>query len=130
MFVHFADDSDMAHGLVDRTMVRAHPCAAGAQKNGTQDEQALGGRRGGCSTKRQLLVAGLDNPFRIHLTGGHCHASPHAPALMAGLTCERVIADRGYAGHACSDLVISRGAAAVIPPHPRAKEPRAYDRWW
>ena len=32
MFVHFADDPDMENGLIDSTIVRAHPCAAGAQK--------------------------------------------------------------------------------------------------
>jgi transposase len=50
--------------------------------------------------------------------------------LVAGLTFERVIADRGYAGQAFIELVVERGAEAVIPPHPRAKQPREYDRWW
>ena len=33
MLNHFADDPDMEHGMIDSTIVRAHPCAAGAQKN-------------------------------------------------------------------------------------------------
>ena len=32
MLDHFADDPDMEHGIVDSTIVRAHPCAAGAEK--------------------------------------------------------------------------------------------------
>lgn len=28
-----ADDPDTEHGMLDATIVRAHPCAAGAQKN-------------------------------------------------------------------------------------------------
>jgi transposase len=32
MMGHFADDPDMEHGMVDSTVVRAHPCAAGAEK--------------------------------------------------------------------------------------------------
>ena len=32
MLVHFADDPDMEQGMIDSTIVRAHPCAAGAQK--------------------------------------------------------------------------------------------------
>ena len=32
MLVHFADDPDMEHGMIDSTIVRAHPCAAGAPK--------------------------------------------------------------------------------------------------
>ena len=31
MLVHFADDPNMENGLIDSTIVRAHPCAAGAQ---------------------------------------------------------------------------------------------------
>lgn len=32
MFQHFADDADMENGMIDSTIVRAHPCAAGAAK--------------------------------------------------------------------------------------------------
>lgn len=32
MLAHFADDADMEHGILDSTIVRAHPCAAGAEK--------------------------------------------------------------------------------------------------
>ena len=45
MHQHFADDPDMEHFLIDSTVIRAHPCAAGAPKEkGEQDEQALGHR--------------------------------------------------------------------------------------
>jgi len=130
MLAHFADDPDMEHGMLDSTSVRAHPCAAGAKKNGTQDTQALGRSRGGFSTKMHVLVDGLGNPLRIRLTAGQCHDSPQAAALLDGLTFERVIADRGYAGQPVINVVLARGAAVVIPPHQRAKQPRDYDRWW
>jgi transposase len=32
MLNHFAHDPDMENGMIDSTIVRAHPCAAGAQK--------------------------------------------------------------------------------------------------
>ena len=32
MLGHFACDPDMENGMIDSTVVRAHPCAAGAQK--------------------------------------------------------------------------------------------------
>jgi putative transposase len=32
MLTHFADDPDMENGMIDSTIVRAHACAAGAQK--------------------------------------------------------------------------------------------------
>lgn len=32
MLDHFVDEPDMENGMIDSTIVRAHPCAAGAQK--------------------------------------------------------------------------------------------------
>ena len=32
MLLHFADDHDMENSMIDSTIVRAHPCAVGAQK--------------------------------------------------------------------------------------------------
>ena len=53
---HFADDPDLEHLILDSTIVRAHPCAAGAsQKNGGQAEQALGRSKGGFITS--VLIA-------------------------------------------------------------------------
>lgn len=130
MLAHFAGDPDMEHGSLDSMVVRAHPCAAGAEKKGTADEQALGRSRGGFSTKIHVLVDGLGTPLRACLTSGQCHASPHAAPLLEGLTFTRVIADRGYAGQPVIDLMQASGAEVVIPPHPRSKAQREYDRWW
>ena len=33
MLEQFADDPDMENGMIDSTIIRAHPCAAGAEKN-------------------------------------------------------------------------------------------------
>jgi transposase len=33
MLDHFAGDPDMEQGMIDSTIIRAHPCAAGAEKN-------------------------------------------------------------------------------------------------
>lgn len=33
MLIHFANDPDMENGMIDSTIIRAHPCAAGAEKN-------------------------------------------------------------------------------------------------
>lgn len=48
LHTHFIDEPDMEWLLIDSTVVRAHPCAAGAPKeNGGQEEQALGKSVGG-----------------------------------------------------------------------------------
>ena len=108
--------------MSDSTIVRAHPCAEGAQ--------ALGRSRGGFRCKIHLTVDGLGNPLRMRLTDGQCHDSTQAQALLDGFPFERVIADRGYAAAAAFVAsVAARGSEAVIPPHQRAKIKREYDRW-
>ena len=32
ILAHFVDDPDMGHGMIDSTVVRGYPCAAGAKK--------------------------------------------------------------------------------------------------
>jgi transposase len=99
------------------------------KKTGGQREQALGRSRGGFSTKIHILVDGLGNPLRLHLTAGQCHDSPHAQTLLQGMTPSYVIADRGYAGQPLVDWIAQQGAEAVIPPHQNAKTLHSYDTW-
>ena len=42
MLQHFANDPDMEQGMIDSTIVRAHPCAAGAQKKWWTGGASLG----------------------------------------------------------------------------------------
>ena len=39
---HVADDPDMEHGMIDSTIVRAHPCAGGASKKRRTGSTSLG----------------------------------------------------------------------------------------
>jgi hypothetical protein len=48
----FADDPDMEHLLLDSTMIRAHPCAAGAP------------RKRGAKRRRAWAGAGVGSPAR------------------------------------------------------------------
>ena len=72
-------------------MQRAH------KKSNAPEDQALGRSRGGFSTKIHVTVDGLGNPLRVRLTAGQRHDSTQAQALLDGLECRYVIADRGYA---------------------------------
>ena len=50
---------------------------------------------------------------------------------MLLLQCQRakyVLGDRAYAGQQLLDQIASIGAEAVIPPHPRSKKVRCYNR--
>ncbi len=54
-------------------------------------------------------------PVRIILTAGQAHDLNAAPALLEGLSCRHVVADRGYDSHAFLDLIRASGAKACIP---------------
>ena len=97
MHQHCCDDADLEYLIIDSTVVRAHPCAAGAPpKKGGQAAQALGRSRGGFSTKIHVSVDGLGNPLRFILTGGQQHDITQAEELIAGYAGEHVLADQGY----------------------------------
>jgi transposase len=49
------------------------------------------------------------------LTAGQAHDTVAAPALLAGLKCRYVVADRGYDARALLDLIEATGAKAHIP---------------
>ena len=94
---HFVNDPDMEWLVIDTTIIRAHPCAAGALKtSGGQVSQALGRSRGGFSTKIHVAVDGLGNPLRFSLSVGQQHDIICAEALIDGYISEYVIADTSY----------------------------------
>ena len=115
---HLVDDPDMEHLLIDSTVIRAHPCAAGALKrNGGQDAQALGRSRGGFSTKIHVNVDALGNPLRFTLTGWQRHDITQAEALIAG-----------YDADDFRQAIRKSGAEPVIPPRSNRKELYDYDK--
>jgi transposase len=129
MHQHFVDDPDMEHLLIDSTVIRAHPCAAGAlKKHGGQAEQALGRSRGGFSTKIHVSVDALGNPLRFTLTGGQRHDITQADALIDGYESEFVIADKSYDADDFRQTVIDSGAEPVIPSRSNRTQPYGYDK--
>ncbi|WP_281792288.1 IS5 family transposase [Desulforhabdus amnigena] len=129
MHEHFIDDPDMENFMFDSTIVRAHPCAAGALKrSGGQETQALGRSRGGFSTKIHVAVDGLGNPLRFILTPGQKSDIEQGPALIEGFTFAHALGDKGYDSDAFVQAITQSGATAVIPPRSNRKEPREYDQ--
>jgi transposase len=112
----FVEEPDMEWLLIDSTVVRAHPCAAGAPKEkGGQAEQALGKSVGGFSTKIHATVDALGNPLRLLLTGGQRGDATQAISLLEGFDFTGVLADRGYDTDAILDFITQNEAEAVIP---------------
>ena len=116
MHTNFIDDPDIEWLIIDSTVARAHPCAAGApKKQGGQAEQALGKSRGGFSTKVHVTVDALGNPLRFILTGGQASDSPQGINLLKGFDFEGVIADRGYDADDILNFIAENEAHCVIP---------------
>ncbi len=112
--------------MIDSTVIRAHPCAAGAKKTdgtGGQDEQALGRSRGGFGTKIYGGVSGLGLPVKLILTPGQAADVTQAKALIEDVPIEVVIDDKGYDSRAVVEVI-----EAVIPSQKDRKVQRSHDR--
>jgi transposase len=128
-------DPDLEWLILDSTIIRAHPHAAGARKKadgtGGQQEQALGRSRGGFGTKIHAAVSGLMLPVVLLLSGGQEADVSYAARLLEAVSAEAqvqaVIADKGYDSKAVVEKIEARGAAAVIPTLSTRKEQREID---
>jgi transposase len=119
-------DPDLEWLLLDSTVVRAHPHAAGM--NCEADDQALGRSRGGFGTKLHLAVDALGNPVGLHLSPGQDADVSHAETLLGDHQPGAVLGDKGYDSDALVKTIGERGATAVIPPKKNRTQPREYDR--
>ena len=99
------------------------------QKNGGQDQQALGRSRGGFSTKIHVTCDGLGNPLRLAVTAGQRHDIIKAHDMTVDLDFDALLADRGYGAQDFVDELLARGIEVVIPPKANTKTPREYDAW-
>lgn len=65
--------------------------------------------------------------MRLLVTAGQVAEVTQARALLAGLSPEQVIADKGYDCDALIETIHGNGAGAVIPPRCNRQQPRVYD---
>ncbi len=129
LLAHFIEEPDMEWLLIDSTVTRAHPCAAGApKKNGGQAEQALGKSVGGFSTKIHATVDALGNPLRLLLTGGQRGDATQAIPLLEGFDFSCVLADRAYDTNDILDFIAQNDAEAIIPAKKNRIIQREIDR--
>ena len=128
MLTGCAHRPDLQSVFIDSTVIRAHPCAAGALGSNTEAE-ALGRSRGGFGTKIHAITDALGNPLNFVLTGGQASDMGQAETLLE-LTpegAEAFIGDKGYDSDALVQAIEARDMAAVIPPRSHRTEPRKVD---
>ncbi len=127
ILLEFASNYDGESVMIDATIVRAHPCAAGYKK-GQQDQEALGRSKGGFTTKIHAVVDALGQALRFTLTPGQRHDITQASSLLKGFENAHVIADKGYDSQALIDQLENQNCRPVIPPRSNRKTPREYDK--
>lgn len=120
-------DPDLEVLMLDSTVIRAHPHAAGADHT-TPEQEALGRSRGGFGTKIHVAVDGLGKPTKILLSPGQDHDVTKAPQLIANAKADKVIADKAYDSDALIEQIESQGATPVIPSRANRTQPRTHDR--
>ncbi len=113
--------------MIDATIVRAHPCAAGYKKD-SQMLQALGRSKGGFTTKIHAVVDGLGQALKFSLTPGNRHDITQASYLIDGYKDTQILADKGYDSQDLLEQIKNQNCTAVIPPRSNRKCPRIYDR--
>ena len=80
------------------------------------------------STKLHLACDALGNPVRLLAGPGQQGEVLRAAALIDGLVCGPVIADRACEAEHFHDTVLDAGAEPVVPPRPNRRRPHTYDR--
>ena len=129
MLTAFADEPELENLVIDSTLVRAHPSAAGAPAaRGGQASQALGRSRGGLTTKIHISVDGQGRPLRLRLTAGQRHDITQAPALAEGFEYNHLIGDGSYDADDFIEHSQAQGALPVIPSPATRRHPRELDK--
>lgn len=113
--------------LIQRLFGHIHLQRVPLKKNDGQTDEALGRSHGGFTTKLHAAVSDTFLPLRFILTAGARHDVTQAPALIAGYTCETVIADAAYDSDAFRAEIVDQGSVPVIRPRKNRLEDRPYD---
>jgi len=114
--------------LLDSTIIKAHPHAAGASKRtGGQAREALGRSRGGLTTKIHAVVSEHGELVRFVLTAGQVNDVTQAECLVRSGEGD-VVADRAYDSDAVVAHIEALGVRAIIPSRSHRKVTRAIDR--
>ena len=114
--------------LIQRLFGHIHLQRVPRKKNEGQVGEALGRSRGGFTTKLHAAVSDTFLPLRFILTAGARHDVTQAPVLIAGYTCDTVIADAAYDSDAFRAEIVDQGSVPVIRPRKNRLEERPYDK--
>ena len=127
LFQRSQKETDTEHVMVDATIIRAHACSAGYEKDGNA-KHALGRSQGGFTTKIHALCDALGNPLKFILTPGQRNDITQGAELIKEIENTTILADKGYDSDEFVKIIESQGSKAVIPPRKNRKIQRDYDQ--
>lgn len=123
---HFTKDHDGESVMIDATIIRAHPCAAGYEKD-QGPREALGRSKGGFTTKIHVVVDALGQALKFSLTPGQRHDITQASSLLVDYKGRNVIADKAYDADSLINQLYQQNCTPVIPCRKNRKIQRTYD---
>ncbi len=113
--------------MMDATIVRAHACATGYEKD-SQKAQALGRCVGGFTSKINERADALGNPLKFILSASQQHDIKTAPSLVEGIEGADILADKAYDNDKFINTIETQGCRAVIFPRKNRAKSRYYDK--
>src|SRR5690606_18887191 len=114
------EQQQQSYLLIDSTIIKAHPHAAGALKRG-EGREALGRCRGGFSTKLHAWVTEHGRLVRYVLTGGE-------ELVSKDITGRGVVGDRAYDSNEFVSHLRQFDFEVVIPARANRVVPRSIDK--
>ncbi len=119
-------DPDLEYIMLDATIIRVHPCAAGYANE--YRNQGLGRSKGGFTTKIHVKVDALGNLLDFVVTAGQVSEYKEADNLLKNVTEAYVLCDKGYDSDHIRDLLEKQNCEAVMPPRKNRKNLYKYDK--
>jgi transposase len=119
-------DPDLEYIMLDATIIRAHPCAAGYANE--YKNQGLGRSKGGFTTKIHVKVDALGNLLDFVVTGGQVSEYTQAEDLLQGVANSYVLSDKGYDSDHMREFLEKQNCEAVMPPRKNRKKLYKYDK--
>jgi len=123
---HLTKNEPKNNIMIDGTINRAHACAAGYEKGGSE-RQGLGKSKGGHTTKISAITNENGTLLDFKIVPGNEHDIVSSYNLVKNQAAKIVIADKAYD---CDELIKAieiNGGKAVIPPKSNRIEQREYD---
>jgi transposase len=125
---YLTEAADLQDVSIDGTVIRAHACAAGAEKSSAKAE-ALGRAKGGFGCKVHGLCDALGMPIKFILTGSQEAECKQAIPLLKNVKASTVLADKAYDTNELRAWLKEQGIKAVIPPKSNRKAKIECDFW-